>query len=519
MTQNIPRNENKGFLILLGTLCLGVFLRIFYIWDVSFPLNDGGLFSQFSQAIIREGFRLPYSVPYNGYEVPFSYPPLGFYCLAVLHAMLDIPLFGLMSVVPALWSIATLLAFVFFASRILSRREFVALSVLIFALLPRSFSWMIMGGGVSRSPSFFFAVLSLGLFQTALSSWSWRSAIGAGLFSGLAMLCHLSAGVFLLVSMLLMAAFMRGHGQTVRVGLTTLLVSALIISPWFDMTVSRHGLGPLLEAMNTSPGLWVEQISWKSGLVFLQRWITSLHQPQYPLAFSLAVLGALFSVSKGHYFLPLWWVAVIGSDYRSGSTYSTVPVAVLAGIGIGEVLLPLYRRKVAFLLPFVGILLIFALPLHVGFNAEAPNLKALSTDERRAMEWLHASTPLESRILVVSGLPWASDRASEWLPVLSMRRSVLTPQGLEWISAQQFRQTVRLHDEVQSCSQSTVHCLEQQLQDYGSPIDLIYLPKGPTRSCCSPLLESLRTSQKFELLYNGPGASIMRPKEGRLAFR
>lgn len=79
-------------------------------------------------------------------------------------------------------------------------------------------------------------------------------------------------------------------------------------------------------------------------------------------------------------------------------------------------------------------------------------LETLSPEDRSAMEWLRDHTPADARVLTLSGLHWARDAASEWLPALSGRDSVLTVQGSEWLGRGQFLAKQEEHADVQRCA-------------------------------------------------------------------
>src|SRR5581483_7862715 len=63
---------------------LGLALRGMPVLANDFPLNDGGLFSVMIEAVRGARYGLPWSVTYNGLEIPFAYPPLGFVLGALL---------------------------------------------------------------------------------------------------------------------------------------------------------------------------------------------------------------------------------------------------------------------------------------------------------------------------------------------------------------------------------------------------------------------------------------------------
>ena len=70
---------------LAGVVLAGLVVRAIPVALADFPVNDGGLFVAMVQAIQVAGWGLPLTVDWNGAELPFAYPPLGFYSRAACH--------------------------------------------------------------------------------------------------------------------------------------------------------------------------------------------------------------------------------------------------------------------------------------------------------------------------------------------------------------------------------------------------------------------------------------------------
>lgn len=63
-------------------LGLGIALRLYIVSGLKFPLNDGGFWYAYANAIGEAGFALPHTIRFNGEDVLASYPPLAAYLLA-----------------------------------------------------------------------------------------------------------------------------------------------------------------------------------------------------------------------------------------------------------------------------------------------------------------------------------------------------------------------------------------------------------------------------------------------------
>ena len=80
----ILRRRTTG-LLLAASLLLSCPLLLVNALSHPYPLGAAGLFTQMAQQIAAADFRLPLQSPYYGPgSIPFAYPPLGLYLLAVL---------------------------------------------------------------------------------------------------------------------------------------------------------------------------------------------------------------------------------------------------------------------------------------------------------------------------------------------------------------------------------------------------------------------------------------------------
>jgi hypothetical protein len=238
----------------------------------------------------------------------------------------------------------------------------------------------------------------------------------------------------------------------------------------------------------------------------------------------LGALGFFFALSVGDWLLPAWWIAIVTLDARQGSTFSTVPIALLAGVAVVQLLLPAMHRfpiatlrrspgRAAWSPAFVlGIFVVFA-----GVSALLRNtpviggmgdMGSLSPQERTAMSWVAQETPPDAKILVVAGTPWEIDRNSEWLPVLAHRKSVATVQGYEYRPLGEFARKKRQYIDLQGCAGWVSRCLLDWSRSTGLGFTHVYIPKSPDRDCCRLLRYSLERDPSYRIIYDGPGAEL-----------
>src|SRR6187551_2233117 len=102
--------------IVLAGLALAAWLRLAPIF-ADFAFGDGGLFWVMANDLRNNGFLPPDVTTYNTGDIPWVYPPIGIYLVALLGGGLD-----LFRILPAAWAIATLPAFWLLARALIGER-------------------------------------------------------------------------------------------------------------------------------------------------------------------------------------------------------------------------------------------------------------------------------------------------------------------------------------------------------------------------------------------------------------
>ncbi|MEO8037099.1 MAG: hypothetical protein ABI837_21920, partial [Acidobacteriota bacterium] len=323
-------------IVIAAAIVLGCTLRAGIVLASDFPLNDGGLFFVMTRDIQSNGYALPAFTSYNGDGIPFAYPPLALYIAAAVNDVTGISLIQLFRFLPLLASCLSIPAFFLLAREILTSRRAVFFAVTLFGLLPAGFMWMIMGGGITRSFGFLFAILALHqIHQMYVKRAAWRAA-PAALLAALTALSHLEMGWFVAFTAgLLFLAYAR-NSYGVRVSLAVAGGTLLLTAPWWATLLSRHGAGPLLEAAHSGSYPL-------AGPLMLLSFDPTV-EPLFAAVASLALLGAFSCLMNRRYWLPGWVAAAALLDVRAFPTSSTMAIAFLAAIGIENVLLPMLRH-------------------------------------------------------------------------------------------------------------------------------------------------------------------------------
>ena len=486
------------------TFALAAVVRIRPFVTTDWPINDGGMFVAAVDEITRNGYGLPDTLQYNGQAIPFAYPPLAFYAAAVASELTRISTTDAVRILPLLFSFLSVVAFHRLA-RQLSRDDRVVIAATVgFALVPASWIWMVMGGGLTRALGLTFCLLALANILIAFETRARRALVVAGILSGLALLTHIEFAWVLAFSAATfwLAAPTRARLRSlVAIGAVGLAVAL----PWIAIVVARHGVGPFLAASQT--GQLIDPI--EQLLAFRQS-----GEPNFPIFLALGLLGALLAFVSGPRMLLGWLVAIAFLDPRSWGTVSAAPLALLGARAAIEGIAPLLasHRRIAVALAAVAILYL----THGALISNTSLLASVTPSEREAMSWVAANTPHDARFAVVSERGWADDRQAEWFPILAARVSVSTAQGAEWLPLGTFRERLRSIQTLEQCASSDADCLAAWASEFAVAYDYVFLPKyragvrldGTDTWCCMGLRAALRFDPRFALVYDGPGATV-----------
>src|SRR6266545_6504676 len=165
-----PLTENQAAdLIVLFAVIIGLLLRIAFPLIAPFPLNDGGLFYTMIRDLQANNYALPVFTTYNQAQIPFAYQPLAFYLGSLLSDFTRVDPLNILRLLPPIISAAGIPVFYLLAKEFLPNKTYAALATLLFAFAQRIFAWQIMGGGITRSFGFLFALLTM-YFATRLFS-------------------------------------------------------------------------------------------------------------------------------------------------------------------------------------------------------------------------------------------------------------------------------------------------------------------------------------------------------------
>jgi len=512
------RRTEAADLILMLAVFIGAFMRFNPTLLAGFAINDGGMFAVMVDDLKASHYVLPAFTTYNHLNIPFAYPPIGFYLGRIAADLLGLSAPEALRWVPAFFAALSVPAFYWLALRLLKDKYYAALSTFFFALMPRALSWFVMGGGLTRSPGQFFMLLTLAMVIRLYEENRRADIFWAGLFGGLAVMSHPEAAVHTAVSAIFLW-IMLSRSRTAFVH--SLFVAALVLlvsAPWWVAVIHYHGMGPLLNAAQTGKNLLA---------VFHLLFFVFTDEPYATVIAVLGLIGIAHRLIRRDYLLPLWLAIPFLVEGRSAAGPAAIPMAMLAAIGLVDVILMATRPKVGDevlqsdqlssvernILIYIMLYLIFSTSQ---FGLQLSNATLYAPD-RDAMQWVRKNTPADSRFLVLTGTSSVScDSVLEWFPALTGRQSIYTVQGTEWTKGAEFNDYVRSTYAVQECLTSdNAACLDAAVSR--SMYDFIYLSKTLRVDNCSQLdlsrtfpyfIEHIRLDDEFNVIYETDGAII-----------
>lgn len=503
--------------VVLATL-IGALVRGVHVLLADFPLNDGALFLTMTRDLVDNGFALPVTTSYNGSDIPFAYPPLGFY-LAGLVSLTGLDLFTIFRLVPLMLSIAAIPVVYLFAAEVLPMRFAAVLATVAYALTPRAFEWLIAGGGVTRALGVIFALLVLCAALRLERDPTPRRVIVLGILAALAALSHpeavIVAGLWLIV--ILVTGTARRRTFIGFVGAAA--IATVLLLPWLVVVVLAHGLAAILGAGSSGFDIG-------DGLVLLAMFDIT-NEPWLTLIGALALVGILIRAAERDWRL-LLWSAVLIIDPRGGSTYITPILAVAAAVALTEAVLPALRwrppaptqlwpdRRIGtgpYLALGVMVMLMAAGSIGARTNDLTP-LFGLSSDTRAAITKVGELTAPSDKTVVASGTGWWVDATAEWFPVLAERRSASTVQGAEWLGADGWAQALSEHATLQACVFDSVDCFETWLDANATDASYVFFPRGapsgsPLETECCPALRAPLIAAGYEVVFDDAGGTLL----------
>ena len=324
--------KNKIIFFLAVIIILGTVLRVTVISKSPYPINDGGLFYRMVIDLQQNNYQIPKYTTYNLQNIPFAYPPLPFYLVGFLNDFFNIDLFTLFRFVPLFFNILAIPLVFLFSRKLVKGDDTIALlSTAIWAILPPSFEWLIMGGGVTRSISFTFSLLGCFYFVKYLDSRNpWHLVIGV-IAGGITGLSHLEIFWVMWITVAVIWFFYSDPRKKIIPLIGFFAGSMILMAPYIFNVISQHGITPFMAGFSAGEFSWTKPL--KSIILF------NLTDEFYlTLVAVSAIFGLYYLFIKKNYLIIVLLFALILFEPRSTNRSTLLPIAIIASVFILEII-------------------------------------------------------------------------------------------------------------------------------------------------------------------------------------
>jgi hypothetical protein len=486
------------------SLLVGSLVALLYIATNEYPAYGAGLYTLTADTIRANGYALPATVPHYGPEgVPFAYPPLAFYGLAVLRS-LGAPIFATALVVPPLVTVAALVPAYLLGRDIVGDRRAGTAVALLVAVNPQTIEWHISAGGLVRAPAFCFALCgayaALRIFRDGDREW-----VPVGLVAVLLVaLTHPTYTIFTVATFLV---FWVGYDRSL-VGFARGAVvgfgALALATPWLLTVVDIHGVAVFSGAAGTHGGIG-------GGLYRLRAW-----GPTSAIVPAVAALGLLVTRYRT---VGLWTIVVWLLFAQPRFALAAGAVTLVASVVVlGEYADARSRsirpdepaRLALALLVAVSVVGVGGVGYEFAGPGDGTTPAFVDDADVAAMAWAGESTPRGATFVVLGD-------AAEWFPVVSDRTILVSPWGAEWRGPDSYGPQLRAFRTVSHCDNVT--CVERATAAVDADPDYLYLPKdgytvrGGYRWADGNLTSSFTASSDYERAFENDGVVVFRAVE------
>ena len=528
---------------------VGVALVVYatYLATHPYPAFGAGLFLRIAETIAAAGYGLPTTIPgYTAGGIPFAYPPLPFYLLAVLVDVVGLNPLVVSRYLPGVFVVLAVVPYYYVARELLPTVPKAGLATTLFAVTPTVLRWHLSAGGVVRALAFVFVAVGLlagvHLFpadgrerprhvreRPGPRRWPWRWLGLGALAFGLTVLSHPIYTVFFGTSYLVLFWFRYRSARGLARGAIVAAGGFALAAPWLVQVVATHGVGVFAGAAGTHDGLGGG--IYRIGATFLAPLVPDAETPFYLAAYA----GAGYLLYRREYLLPTWLVA---AGYVVGKTrFLFVPGAMMTAVFVFDWLSPRVAsavdgrvdsesegrrssgrfRRLRRLVGPLAVALVVLSATGLGALAAAGQLSIwhdsasqpafVDDDDLAAMAWVEGNTQPNATFVVLGD-------AAEWFPLLADRPILVGHWGAEWEGADAYQRQLDLYRDVSACG--TAACVTETLSRTGVDPDYVYVPRGhytirgEANRAPASLAGSMVEAERYELVYENEGVAIFR---------
>ncbi len=430
----IDRLDRKN--IVLAVTLLAAFPLLFSsAIKQEYPLGFAGMYSLMAGQLAAANFHLPLSVPYYGPGgVPFAYPPLGLYLMAVFLKM-GVPAWSYLRFAPPLLSWLALAPLFLLAGRV-SKSNLGALVAT--SLCAGSFYLYYQhttSGGMVRGLAFGLGLLALYFFDRSVETFHWRDIVLAGVFWGLTALTHLAYAYYFAWCIGIWVVTQPKRKNWIGAACVG-AIGFVVALPWIVTMLERYGITVFSGAFQSHGNLNFLSLIQNPATILpvLQGNLKSVFEKAWFLV--LVAAGLVTLVVKKKYTLPVLFLLVT-IILAEGHRFILTIAFLIAGYFVAW----LYRfitsgkyitnRPLEKLVSSIILIGLFIPVYNQSFYELSRQTPLINQGMIEAAHFMKNNTPSQASYLDLYTSP--SDDGEEWFPYLTQREPVISRWGSEWL--------------------------------------------------------------------------------------
>jgi hypothetical protein len=398
-----------------------------------FPLGYAGLYTMMAEAIAKVNFQLPMSVPFYGPGgIPFAYPPLGLFLMA-MFLKLGISTWTYLRFAPPVFSLLSLIP-LFLLGRRMSKSN---LGGMVTSLLAAGSFYLYFlqteSGGIVRGLAFGLGLLSIYFFDRMIETFHWRDVILSGVTFGMAVLTHLGYAYYFAFWMGVWVVTHPKRQNWIGAGLVA-AISTIVALPWIIIMLDRYGVSIFSNALLSHDNFNFLSL-FQNPVSLFQALLNNLKSIiEQPWLLILVAAGLVCLVVQKKYTLPILLLLILFIFQGQDRYILTVSFLV-----VGYFISFFYRfitskkyisnqrlEKLVYSFVLVGLFI----PIYImSFDRLGTQLPLINQEMLDMSSFMKNNTPTNASYLsIIIG----DSQEDELFPYLMQREPVLAGWGSEW---------------------------------------------------------------------------------------
>jgi len=469
----VVRWFDKKNIVMAVTLLACVPLLFASTVKQEYPLGFAGMYTLMADQIAGANFHLPLSVPYYGPGgIPFAYPPLGLYLMAIF-LKLGISAWSYLRYAPPVLSWLALVPLFLLTRRISKSNLGGAVTTLSGAGSSYLFYQQTTSGGIVRGLAFGLGLLALYFFDRMVETFRWRDVVLSGVFLGLTVLTHLAYAYYYILWVGIWVITQPKRKNWIGACLVG-GIGFVVAIPWIIVMLERYGISVFSNALH-SHGNFSFLSLLQNPASILSVLLDNLKSViEKPWLVVLVVIGLVILVARRKFTLPVLFLLVT-LLLAEGQRFILTIAFLIAGYFIASLYSFLISKKqltgncryeeeyrdvgtaspsqhpyifrhikaipnepkkrftnlpLEKLISFVVVVGII-LPVYLqSFNELSRQYPYLNLEMLEVAAFIKNNTPSKAIYLDLYTNP--SDDGEEWFPYLTQREPVISRWGSEW---------------------------------------------------------------------------------------